>query len=107
MALLTSKFCQAIITIYLNSRAYAAAGQACDSLHTMKVLQAYQVDPLKDLNQGQGLSGRRSQRDAAPWIWLFNGSDGGHGEASVVELGRHQGGEFRGGGNILNASVSF
>ncbi len=39
----------------MNGRAYAAAGQAGAALHTMSVLQAYQADLLKDLDQGQGL----------------------------------------------------
>ncbi len=43
-------------TSRLNGRAYAAAGQAVASLHTMAVLQAYQADLLKDLDKGQGLS---------------------------------------------------
>ena len=43
-------------TSRLNGRAYAAAGQAGAALHTMAVLQAYQADLLKDLDQGQGLS---------------------------------------------------
>ncbi len=43
-------------TSRLNGRAYAAAGQAVASLHTMAVLQAYQADLLKDLDNGQGLS---------------------------------------------------
>ncbi len=43
-------------TSRLNGRAYAAAGQAVASLHTMAVLEAYQADLLKDLNNGQGLS---------------------------------------------------
>ncbi len=43
-------------TLRLNGRAYAAAGQAVASLHTMAVLQAYQADLLKDLDDGQGLS---------------------------------------------------
>ncbi len=43
-------------TSCLNGRAYAAAGQAVASLHTMAVLQAYQADLLKDLDKGQGLS---------------------------------------------------
>ncbi len=43
-------------TLRLNGRAYAAASQAVASLHTMKVLQAYQADLLKDLDMGQGLS---------------------------------------------------
>ncbi len=43
-------------TSHLNGSVYAAAGQAFASLHTMVVLQAYQVDLLKDLDNGQGLS---------------------------------------------------
>ncbi len=43
-------------TSRLNGRVYAAAGQAAASLHTMAVLQAYQADLLKDLDDGQGLS---------------------------------------------------
>ncbi len=43
-------------TSRLNGRAYATAGQAVASLHTMVVLRAYQVDLLKDLDNGQGLS---------------------------------------------------
>ncbi len=43
-------------TSRLNGRAYAAAGQAVASLHTMAVLQVYQADLLKDLDSGQGLS---------------------------------------------------
>ncbi len=43
------------VTSRLNGRAYAAAGQAVASLHTMAVLQVYQADLLKDLDNGQGL----------------------------------------------------
>ncbi len=43
-------------TSRLNGKAYAAAGQADASLHTMAVLQAYLADLLKDLDKGQGLS---------------------------------------------------
>ncbi len=43
-------------TLRLNGKAYAAAGQAVASLHTMAVLQAYQADLLKDLDKGQDLS---------------------------------------------------
>lgn len=39
----------------LNGRAYASAGQAGAALRTVAVLQAYQADLLKDLDQGQGL----------------------------------------------------
>ncbi|KAI2655637.1 Flavonol 3-O-glucosyltransferase UGT76E12 [Labeo rohita] len=44
------------VTSRLNDKAYAAAGQLVDVLHTMPVLQAYQADLLKDLDKGQGLS---------------------------------------------------
>ncbi len=43
-------------TSRLNGRAYGAADQAVAPLHTMAVLQAYQADLLKDLDNGQGLS---------------------------------------------------
>ncbi len=43
-------------TSRLNGKAYAAAGQAVASLHTMAMLQAHQADLLKDLDKGQGLS---------------------------------------------------
>ncbi len=43
-------------TSRLNGRAYTAAGQAVATFHTMAVLQAYQADLLKDLDNGQGLS---------------------------------------------------
>lgn len=43
-------------TSRLNGRAYTAAGQACAVLHTLAVLQAYQADLLRDLDQGAVLS---------------------------------------------------
>lgn len=43
-------------TSKLNGRVYVAAGQACGALHTMAVLQAYQANLLKDLDDGNGLS---------------------------------------------------
>lgn len=43
-------------TLRLTGKAHVAAGQADGALHTVSVLQAYQPDPLRDLNQGQGLS---------------------------------------------------
>lgn len=78
--LLTCKSCQAITsslrpclalktTSHLNGRPYTAAGQVGGSMHTTTVLQAYQADLLKDLDQGQGLSGRQSQSHSAPCIW--------------------------------------
>ncbi len=56
-------------TSRLNGRAYAAAGQAVASLHTMAVLQAYQADLLKDLDNGQGLSPDEVAELCAPRIW--------------------------------------
>lgn len=43
------------VTSWLNGSAYATVGQAATALHTMAMLQAYQADLLKDLDQGQGL----------------------------------------------------
>lgn len=43
-------------TSKLNVIAYAAAGQADGALHMMTVLQAYQADLLKDLDDGKSLS---------------------------------------------------
>ncbi len=40
----------------LVSKGYAAAGQAGSCLHTMAVLQAYQADLLKELDEGEGFS---------------------------------------------------
>lgn len=41
------------VTLELNGRAYAAVGQAGGgALHMMAVLQAYQTDLLKNLDQG-------------------------------------------------------
>lgn len=42
------------VTSTLVGRAYMAAGRAGDSLHTMAVLQAYQADLLKDIDEGEG-----------------------------------------------------
>lgn len=36
-------------------KAYAAVGQAGACLHTMAILQAYQADLLRDLNEGEGV----------------------------------------------------
>ncbi|CAM4710214.1 unnamed protein product [Leuciscus chuanchicus] len=43
-------------TSALVGRAYMAAGRAGGCLHTMAVLQAYQADLLKELDEGQGPS---------------------------------------------------
>lgn len=81
----------------LNVRAYVAADQASGALHMMPVLQEYQADLQRDLDQGQGLKRALScatphiteQTDAA--IWSINGGDGGKGEVFVAELGGYQG----------------
>ncbi|KAI2648200.1 Galectin-9 [Labeo rohita] len=71
-------------TSRLNGRAYAAAGQAVASLHTMTVFKAYQADLLKDLDKGKGLS--PDEDCAAPQILpSIYGGHGGYGEASLGE----------------------
>ncbi len=40
----------------LVGKGYASAGQAGSCLHTMAVLQAYQADLLKELDEGEGFS---------------------------------------------------
>lgn len=51
---LLTKPCQT--TLWLVGKVYVAAGQAGGAQNMMADLQAFQVDPLKDLDQGQGLS---------------------------------------------------
>ncbi len=84
-------------TSRLNGRAYAAAGQAVASLHTMAVLQVYQADLLKDLDSGQGLSPDEvaelpHHRSSPPChqagCLCYGQVYGGNGEASVGESGR-------------------
>lgn len=41
-------------TLSLVGKAYMAAGQASECLYTMAILQAYQADLLKDLDEGEG-----------------------------------------------------
>ncbi len=85
-------------TSRLNGRAYAAAGQAAALLHTMAVLQAYQVDLLKDLDDGQGLSpvevdkphhgfGTPCHQAGCHCYGQVHCGYGGNGKASVGELG--------------------
>lgn len=50
---LPSKPCQ--MTLRQVGRAYAVAGQAGGALHMMAVMQAYQADLLKDMDQGKRL----------------------------------------------------
>ncbi len=40
-------------------KGYAAAGQAGSCLHTMAVLQAYQADLLKELDEGEGINAEK------------------------------------------------
>lgn len=43
------------VTSRLNGILYVAAGQAGDALHMTAMLQPYQANLPKDLDQGQGL----------------------------------------------------
>ncbi len=52
--LLLSKPCR--VTSTLVGKSYMAAGQAVATLHSMAVLQAYQADVLKELDEGEGLT---------------------------------------------------
>ncbi len=52
--LLPSKPCR--ITSALIGKSYTAAGQAGTALHTMAILQAYQADILKEMDEGTGLT---------------------------------------------------
>ncbi len=52
--LLSSKPCRT--TSALIGKSYIAAGQAGMALHTMAILQAYQADVLKEMDEGTGLT---------------------------------------------------
>ncbi len=52
--LLPSKPCRT--TSALIGKPYIAAGQAGMTLHTMAILQAYQADVLKEMDEGTGLT---------------------------------------------------
>ncbi|CAM4467751.1 unnamed protein product [Leuciscus chuanchicus] len=52
--LLPSKPCRT--TSALIGKSYMAAGQAGMALHTMTIIQAYQVDVLKEMEEGTGLT---------------------------------------------------
>ncbi len=52
--LLPSKPCRT--TSALIGKSYIAAGQAGMALHTMSILQAYQADVLKEMDEGTGLT---------------------------------------------------
>ncbi len=52
--LLPAKPCRT--TSALIGKSYIAAGQAGMALHTMAILQAYQADVLKEMDEGTGLT---------------------------------------------------
>ncbi len=52
--LLPSKPCRT--TSALIGKSYMAAGQAGAALHTMAILQAYQAEVLKEMNEGDGVT---------------------------------------------------
>ncbi len=52
--LLPTKPCRTTSALIVKS--YIAAGQASMALHTMAILQAYQVDVLKEMDEGTGLT---------------------------------------------------
>ncbi len=83
----------------LVGKGYTAAGQAGACLHTMAVLQAYQADLLKELDEGEQISSSdvgelrrtadlalRATKETA----RANGSAGGSGEALMVDSVRHE-----------------
>ncbi len=57
--LLPSKSCRT--TSALIGKSYIAAGQAGMALHTMAILQAYQADVLKEMDEGTGLTPEASE----------------------------------------------
>ncbi len=78
-------------------KGYAATGQAGACLHTMSVLQAYQADLLKEMDERKALScdvimelsrtadlALHATKETARAIWVVYGSHGGSGKASVV-----------------------
>ncbi len=93
-------------TSTLNGKAYAAAGQAVASLHTMAVLQAYQADLLKELDKGQGLSPDEvAELRRTTDLALRATKHGGNGETSVGEPGRYK--EEREGLSSRCSSLAF
>ncbi len=80
--LLPSKLCRT--TSALIGKSYIAAGQAGMALHTMAILQAYQVDVLKEMDEGTGLTPEavKELRRATDVPW---GGFGGHRMPSVAQ----------------------
>ncbi len=79
----------------LVGKGYMAAGQAGACLHTMLVLQAYQADLLKELDEGEQISSSdigelRRTADLALRATKVHGSAGGSGEALMVDSVRHE-----------------
>ncbi len=67
----------------LVGKGYTAAGQAGACLHTMDVLQAYQADLLKELDEGEQISSSDVGDRLCHWA-------GGSGEALMVDSVRHE-----------------
>lgn len=81
-------------TSRLNGRAYAATGQAGAALHTVVVLQAYQANLLKDLDQGQGLPSKaiaqlRHTTDLALHTTKQTAATIGRSMAAMMAMERH------------------
>ncbi|ROL45669.1 hypothetical protein DPX16_17785 [Anabarilius grahami] len=81
-------------TIIRQCPEYTAVGQAGAALHTMAVLQAYQADLPKDLDQGQGLSPEaveelRRTTDLALWATKQTAASVERSMAAMVATERH------------------
>ncbi len=79
----------------LLGKGYAAAGQASACLHTMAVLQAYQADLLKELDEGEQISSSdvgelRRTADLALRTTKETARAIGSGEALMVDSVRHE-----------------
>ncbi len=90
--LLSSKPCRT--TSALIGKSYIAAGQAGMALHTMAILQAYQADVLKEMDEGTGLTPEavkelRRATDLALRATKHTARDVGHSMAASVAAERH------------------
>ncbi len=64
--LLLTKPCST--TSALIGKSYIAAGQAGMALHTMAILQAYQADVLKEMDEGTGLNPEAVKKPPLTWL---------------------------------------
>ncbi len=90
--LLPSKLCRT--TSALIGKSYIAAGQADMALHTMAILQAYQADVLKEIDEGTGLTPEavkelRTATDLALRATKHTGHAVGRSMAGSVAAERH------------------